>query len=128
MIVQIENKIKSVKIYSPCVRSDFQTEARKFCNTFFIDPKNPFWSKFQTPKNPSDLPNSKICEWGLCGQLWYPLEYRITQSNYPTVPRAGLDTRMCLTCDHVHTRFFYRPLSQSCAERAILHGSEAKGL
>ena len=22
----------------------------------------------------------------------------------------------------------YRPLSQSCAERAILHGSEAKGL
>ena len=40
MIVQIENEIKSVKIYSPCVRSlvnqhrrDFQTEAREFCNT-----------------------------------------------------------------------------------------------
>ena len=40
MIVQIENEIKSVKIYSPCVRSlvnqhrrDFQTEAWKFCNT-----------------------------------------------------------------------------------------------
>ena len=43
MIVQIENEIKSVKIYSPCVRSlvnqhrrDFQTEARKFCNTGYF--------------------------------------------------------------------------------------------
>ena len=40
MIVQIENEMKSMKIYSPCVRSlvnqhrrDFQTEARKFCNS-----------------------------------------------------------------------------------------------
>ena len=30
----------------------------------FIDPKNPFWPKCQTQKNPSDPPVIKICEWG----------------------------------------------------------------
>ena len=33
----------------------------------FIDPKNLFWPKCQTQKNPSDPPVIKICEWGPWG-------------------------------------------------------------
>ena len=60
---------------NPCVVFATQTNP----GVFLRPPKNPFWPKCQPPKNPSDPPIIKICEWGPWGQQSTSMQVQIIE-------------------------------------------------